>query len=346
MGRESIFASTFRALFIAFGALIGIFLAIFIALLTISALSDSVDMPTKSSLTVSADANGKRKLLVSSTPVILRMDLHGVIGEFSLTEEKWNTMLLDSREGTLDKDRVKGIVLHINTPGGLATDSSAIYRLLKAYKEKYHVPIYAYVDGICASGGMYIASAADKIYSSSDSIIGSVGVRMGPAFNVSDVMATIGVKALTLTEGKDKDLLNPFRPWKEGEEGPLKDIMAKEYEQFVDVVAAARPRLSRDELVNTYGARVYVAPDAQTLGYIDLAESSYTDCLKALVAAAGIEENHEYQVIAISPSFSFFRDMMQSQSGLLKGKIQHIFPIGPGISSEMSGKLLFLYQPT
>ncbi len=345
MGRESIFFSTLRALFTAFGALIGVFLAIFVAIFTLSSLSDGVDTPDKSTLTVSADANGKRKLLTSTAPVILRVNLHGVIGELNLTEEKFTNMLLDSREGALDKDRVKGILLHINSPGGLATDSSAIYHVLKEYKEKYQVPLYAYVDGLCASGGMYIACAADKIYATNDSIIGSVGVRMGPAFNVSKVMDTIGVDALTLTEGKDKDLLNPFRPWKEGEEAPLKDIMAKEYEQFVDVVTAARPQLSRDELLNTYGARVYVSGEAQTLGYIDFADSSYNECLKSLVEASGIGEGKDYQVIAISPASSIFHDLTQGGANLLKGKIEHIFPIGPGISSEMSGKVLFLHQP-
>ena len=67
-------------------------------------------------------------------------------------------------------------------PGGAADDSVGIYRALCEYKKKYNVPIYAFVDGLCASGGMYIACAADKIYATPSSVIGSVGVIMGPLF--------------------------------------------------------------------------------------------------------------------------------------------------------------------
>ena len=219
--RESILKSTIRALFVSFAVLIGLILAVLVTILSVSTLMNNVSLPDKGTLTVSADAHGNRKLLTSSSPVILRIDIHGVIGDIDLNEKKITNLLYDSREGVLTGNRVKGILLHINSPGGLATDSSAIYHLLMDYKQKYHVPIYAYVDGLCASGGMYIACAADQIYATSDSVIGSVGVRLGPTFNVSQTMDKMGISALTLTEGKFKDALNPFRPWKECRRRPV-----------------------------------------------------------------------------------------------------------------------------
>lgn len=342
--RESIFKSTLRALFSAFAIVFGVILAIVVVVMGIGSLSDTVNLPKTSEMTVSADAEGGRTLLSSSVPVILRIDIDGVIGIDDLTESKFVDMLYDSQEGVL-KDRVKGIILNVNTPGGLATDSSAIYSLFKAYKEKHKVPIFAYVDGMCASGGMYIVCAADRVYSMGESIIGSVGVRLGPVFNVSQTMDKVGIQSLTLTEGKNKDALNPFRPWKEGEDEALKKVMAASYEQFVNIVTAARPKISRESLINDYGAAIYIAEEAEKLGYIDVANSSYISCLSDLVHSAGIENGTQYQVIKLAPHFSVVEQLTKSQTGLMKGKIEHVFPIGPGMTSEMSGKLLYLYQP-
>lgn len=343
--RESIFAALFRSLFKALGMVLGIFIAIIVVIIALNALSDNVDLPKKSQLTVGADTNGARKLLGKTAPVILRININGVIGVNDLTGDKFANMLYDSREDDLAHDRVKGIFLQINSPGGLATDSSDIYNLLKAYKQKYNVPIYAFVDGMCASGGMYIACAADRIYSTSDSIIGSVGVRLGPAFNFSQAMDKVGISSLTLTEGKNKDALNPFRPWKEGEDAALRDVMAKSYDQFVAVVTTARKGISRSDLVDNYGAQIYIATDAEKNGYIDFSNSDYNTCLAALVEAAGIHKEIEYQVLLIEPHFSLVENLSKSQNTLLKGKIEHVLAPAPGIAPEMSGKLLYLYSP-
>ena len=341
--RESIFVSIIRTFCVTFAAVIGFFVAIFVGAIAIGSLSDSVTTPDKSELTLSADSEGHRSLLTETAPVVLRINISGVIGELDLTTQKIENMLLDSRKGVLKKDRVKAILLYINTPGGTAIDSSGIYRALKTYKEKYHIPIYTYVDGFCASGGMYIASASDKIYASSDSVIGSIGVILGPAFNVVDAMEKIGVKALTLTEGTDKDTLNPFRPWKAGEEASLKLITAGLYEQFVDAVAQARPLLTKDKLINEYGAKIFLAEEAVSIGYIDNWNTSYNQALTELTTAAGIKE--KYQVLQIAPPRSILSEIAQGSSTILRGKVHHTFPIAPNINSDMSGKFLYLYQP-
>lgn len=343
--RESIFVSAFRALFTAFGVIIGIILAIFVAVLGIGLISNNVSIPDKSTLTVSADTNGERKLLPSTAPVILRIDVHGIIGQGNGSSKYFSDMLLDSQAGVLEKHRVKGILLHMNTPGGYATDSADIYRMILDYKKKYNVPVYTYVDGLCASGGMYIAAASDKIFATEDSVIGSVGIRMGPTFNVVQAMDKLGIQALTLTEGKDKDMLNPFRPWKEDESATLQKILVAEYEQFVNVVAAARPKLTRDKLVSEFGAHVFVAKQAEELGYIDRSGSDYNSALKELTAAAGIKDDEKYQVLLIEPYQSALKSLAQSRETLLTGKIKHVFPLGPYMTTEMSGKLLYLYQP-
>jgi protease-4 len=343
--RESVFVSAVRSFCTCFAALLGFSVALIAIILVIALFSNTVTSPDKSTLVVAADANGKREVLPESAPVILRINFHGQIGVGDLSADKIENLLLDSREDLLENNRVKAVLLHMNTPGGLATDSDIIYRALMNYKKKYNVPIYAYVDGICASGGVYITSAADKIYADASSIIGSVGVLLGPTFNVSEVMGKVGVQSLTLTEGKDKDMLNPFRPWKEGEDQSLRTVMAALYERFVDIVAKARPQLSKEKLRNEYGAQVYVAPEAQRLGYIDEGDAEYHTALADLVKAAGIDEKTSYQVVQLKVPFGVLSALVQGKSPLLTGKITHTFQWGAHQNSEMSGKFLYLYNP-
>src|SRR5690606_22323692 len=115
----------------------------------------------------------------------LQINVHGVIGDAKsgIDTKMAQNILLDSRTGDFKNERGKGILLHMNTPGGTVVDSDNIYRMLKTYKERYKVPVFAFVDGLCASGGMYISCAADKVYAGPASIIGSVGVIIGPFFN-------------------------------------------------------------------------------------------------------------------------------------------------------------------
>ncbi len=299
-------------------------------------------LPPKAELTIAEDASGQRELLSPSTPVIVKLDIRGVIGLEDLTTPVFEALLLDSREGLLGSQRVKGIFLHIDTPGGTVTDSDGIYRALLAYKAKYNVPIYGFIDGLCASGGMYIACACDKIFATSSSIVGSVGVLMGPNFNVADTMERYGVKSMTITEGKDKDMLNPFRPWVPGEDVSVRNCIRFSYEQFVHIVTTARPMLDKQKLVDEYGAQIYPAPQSAVLGYIDQGESSYVEALKDLVVQAGIGEEEPYQVICLKAPHNFFEQLIKGKGTLLEGKMIHRVEMGP-ISEKLKGKLLYLY---
>ena len=343
--KESVFISTVRAFFKTFAVILGIGLALFVIILGLSSVSSTVEMPDKSKLTLQPDANWKQQMLPHTTPVILRINVTGIIGTGDLKTEKFKQMLIDSREGVLAKNRVKGILLYVNSPGGSAVDSAGIHNLLMTYKEKYKVPVYAFVEGLCASGGMYISSSADQIYATPDSTIGSVGVRLGPIFNVADAMDKVGISSLTLTEGINKDALNPFRTLKPGEADAIKAVIAGDYEQFIEAVVSARPRLSKEKLIKEYGANVFISKTAQEYGYIDNGDATYDDTLKALVTKVGIDEKTEYQVLQIEPYQSIFRDLAENKSSLLRGKLKHVFPTGNFTDTEMSGQLLYLYQP-
>ena len=342
---ESIFVSGVRSFCKAFAVIIGAGIAtILVVFLGAMMLSKPDIMPPKSDMTILPDAMGARDLLGPEAPVILSLDITGVIGQGSLTTEKVKNILLDSREGILSHGRVKGILLYMNTPGGTVIDSDGIYRLLKEYKEKYNTPIYAFVDGLCASGGMYISSAADKIFATEPSVIGSVGVILGPSFNFFDAMGKIGVKANTITQGKDKDMLSPFRPWVAGEDQSLVNITKSLYDNFVNIVTAARKNLNKQNLVDTFGAQVFVAKTAQEYGYIDVASASYDMALKELCSKAQITEEQKYQVIRLDTPHSLLSDLVQNKTPLLTGKITHEINIS-GLSPELSGQFLYMYRP-
>jgi protease-4 len=309
-----------------------------------NATAPTTILPEKSEMTLAPDANGSTSMLPESAPVILKLNIQGIIGLNSLTADQFRTLLYDSRD-SIGQNRIQAIFLSIDTPGGSAIDSEGIYQALMEYKQKYHTPIFAFVEGLCASGGMYVACAADKIYATSGSIIGSVGVILGRSFfNFYDLMTTLGIKSLTISQGKDKDMLNPYRPWKEGEDCSLINLTKESYDQFVTIVANSRPNMDKNKLVDVYGAQVYLAPTAQELGYIDVANSSYSQAMQDLVSAASIGTKN-YQVIELSRPRSLVSFLTQNSFDLLSGKMRHEMELGPAAKSEFHGKLLYLYQP-
>lgn len=320
---ESVFMGSLRAFFVAlFGVLGAVVALVAIFFLLYGIFSTAEEQTFSSDVKILPDAKGNRKKLGSSKPILLQITLDGQIGSDKLTGKNIEEILLDSREDAFETDRVKGILLVINSPGGGVNDSDIIYRHLKAYKARYNVPIYTYVDGLCASGGYYIACASDQIFASDVSLVGSIGVLSWPPFmNVVDALEKIGVNAVTVTAGKGKDEMNPFRPWKEGEQDHYQTLMNYYYKQFVGIVTENRP-VDQDNLEQTLGAKVFPAPIALENGLIDVSNASRSDALAALAEAAGIEGS--YQVVGFE-SKSWWKKMLkeESNSPLITGKIKH-----------------------
>jgi protease IV len=337
---ESIFKGLFRSLFKTIGAIVGLAIGLGVVFFIAIFFSGASSPSPKTITTILTDGEGNRDLLPTNTPAILYINFHGVIGVNNLTKEKIRELLFQSRLGLLEKDRVKAVVLDINSPGGTVVDATSIHDQLLHYKATYKVPIYAYVDGLCASGGMYIASAADKIYATAPSIIGSVGVIVGPFFNFSEAMSTHGIEANTLTAGKDKDELNPFRPWKCNEGDALKTITEGMYEQFVTAVCNARPMLSKEKLINVYGSNVFLAQEAQNLGYIDIAEADYAKTLTDLVQVLQIKG--KYQVIELAHEHSFF-DKFSPKN--FAQEMLNILGVPISMRDPLKGRPLYLYEP-
>lgn len=342
--QPSIFTSSIRSFLIGMFAtlgvgigLIGIF-AFFASAMEVS--EGKMDTETYYEPKIAANSQNVRKKLPNSSPVILKIDISGVIGTEKLCMAGLRQLLIESREGSLKDNRVKAVLVKISTPGGTAVDSDGIYRALLAYKNQYKTPIYAYVDGGCLSGGMYIAAACDKIYATPVSIIGSIGTVSGPFFNVAQTLEKIGTEAKTLTQGEGKDPLNPFRPWKEGEAKEIEDVMHALYKHFVAVVANARPKLSAPKIENDLGARFFPTQEALELGLIDGQLSSEAEALDLLAKEAELDPENT-QVVEMEQKL-WFTNLFRNSSDLLRGKVTHQIELSPKIIGGPLEHFMFL----
>jgi protease-4 len=133
-----------------------------------------------------------------------------------------------------------GVILRINSPGGSPVQAGIIndeiQRLRLAYPQK---PLYVVVDEMCASGGYYIAAAADRIYVNKASIVGSIGVLMD-GFGFTGLMDKVGVERRLLTAGENKGFLDPFSPVQPKQVDYARTMVAEIHQQFIDVVRKGR----------------------------------------------------------------------------------------------------------
>ena len=139
------------------------------------------------------------------------------------------------------KDKnTQGVVLRINSPGGSPVQAGIIYDEIRRLRGIYpNVPMYAVVEDICASGGYYVAAAADKIYVDKASIIGSIGVIMD-GWGFTGTMEKLGVERRALTSGENKAFLDPFSPVDDKQKRHAQSMLDEIHKQFIDVVRKGR----------------------------------------------------------------------------------------------------------
>lgn len=325
-------------------SIIGLALGAIIVIAGFSALFSSPnETPRSTTLRVLPNDQWEIARFSPDAPTILKLNINGIIGIDNLRKEQIFQQLIESQDGELKPGQVKGILICINTPGGTADDSDAIYRMVSEYKKRYKVPVTAYIEGLCASGGTFIACAADKIYASEDSLVGHVGVLLSPPFfNFSKFMDRLGIESKTFYAGKDKDDMNPFRAWREGEGQNFERLVSFMYDRFKSVVAQNRPKLTVDVLTEE-GAQIYPAPQALELGYIDERANSLDDVLKTFATELNIYE--EYQFVELE-QHDFFQDLFGSKTNMIFGTNNEVRIRFPGdIHPDLYGKPLYMYQP-
>jgi len=173
-------------------------------------------------------ADGKHSALINVRGVI------NATGDASA--EKINGAL----QSAFEDKRTAGVILRINSPGGSPVQSGIVYDEIRRLRAKYSdIPLYVVVEDLCASGGYYIASAADKIFVDKASVVGSIGVLMD-GFGFTGTMERLGVERRLLTAGDNKGFLDPFSPQDESQKEHAQLLLREIHQQFVDVVRQGR----------------------------------------------------------------------------------------------------------
>ncbi len=204
----------------------------------------------------------KAKIAKNHTALV---ELEGVIadGESSSADN-----IVSALRSAFEDVKTKGVILRINSPGGTPVQAGYIYDEILRLREKYpDTPLYAVVSDMAASGGYYVASAADEIYVSNSSIVGSIGVRMD-SFGVVDAMEKLGIESRTLTAGENKALLDPFTPVNEKAMKHLQSMIDEIHQQFIDAVKKGRgDRLK--EIDDLYSGLIWTGSEALEFGLVD-----------------------------------------------------------------------------
>jgi protease-4 len=171
------------------------------------------------------------------------IELNGVIGE---KEEVNAKDFFESIRRAYESSGTKGIILKINSPGGSPVQAGMINDEIKRQKLLHpKIPVYAVVEDICASGGYYIAVAADEIYVDKASIVGSIGVLMD-GFGFTDTMKKIGVERRLMTAGSNKAMLDPFSPLNPKQQAFVQEMLNEVHDQFIHVVKQGRGSRLKD----------------------------------------------------------------------------------------------------
>lgn len=148
--------------------------------------------------------------------------------------------LIAALDAAFEEKNAVAVVLRINSPGGSPVQAGMINDEIRRLRAKYpDKPLYAVVEDMCASGGYFVAVAADKIYVNKASIVGSIGVLMD-GFGFNGVMDKVGVERRLLTAGENKGFLDPFSPQVERHKAHAQTLLNEIHQQFIDVVKAGR----------------------------------------------------------------------------------------------------------
>jgi signal peptide peptidase SppA len=153
-------------------------------------------------------------------------------------------------EAAFRRGRPKAIALAINSPGGSPAQSSLIAARIRRLAEEKSVPVHAFVEDVAASGGYWLATAADRIHVDANSIVGSIGV-ISASFGFHELLARNGVERRVHTAGEDKSLLDPFRPERAEDVERLKRLQSVIHENFIEQVKSRRGERLRGERLFT-----------------------------------------------------------------------------------------------
>ncbi len=238
---------------------------------------------------------------------VVQIEAFGIISlqkqsEFFSAGKSFTEKILEQIEAAENDSKVKAILLVVDSPGGGVTASDMIYERLKKFKESGDGDrkVVTLMRGLAASGGYYISSASDKIVAMKTTITGSIGVILS-ALNIKELGDKIGLKAVTITSGNQKDMLNPFKDVSQESTNILQRIVNNLQSKFLGIVVNSR-NLNEMQTKAISNGRIFSADEALSLNLIDKIGDN-DSAIELVKELTGLEK---VKVIRYKQSLSFF----------------------------------------
>ncbi|MDC0861274.1 S49 family peptidase [Alphaproteobacteria bacterium] len=205
--------------------------------------------------------------MFTNNKTIISIDLKGVIA--SGARAQLNNDALNSVFLKLEKTKCDAISININSPGGSPVQSSLIGSKIRSIALKKKIKVYAFVEDVAASGGYWLACAADKIYADHNSILGSIGVISG-GFGFTGLIKKLGIERRIFTAGQNKSFLDPFSPVNKSDLSKLKKIQTKIHYNFINWVKLSRgKKIKSSDEKEIFSGSFWLSQEAKDLGLID-----------------------------------------------------------------------------
>ncbi len=193
------------------------------------------------------------------------VDVKGVIADDSDANAD---RIVSGLRAAFEAASARGVIVRINSPGGSPVQAGYINDEIKRLKKMHpDKPVYAVIEDICASGGYYIAVAADAIYADKASLVGSIGVLMN-GFGFTGTMEKLGVERRLITAGENKGFLDPFSPLQKAHVEHMRRVLKTTHQQFIRVVQEGRgDRLADDDRI--FSGLIWTGEQGLELGLVD-----------------------------------------------------------------------------
>lgn len=317
----------------------------------------SVGDKTMGNYPLSPSTEKKEYKLVRGTATsmnrLLMLPIHGIILDdksssnpitFFAQTYTFGSEVKSELERAEKDETVKGILLHINSPGGTVTGSKIISDAVQKYQKVTGKPVYAYISAQGLSGGYWSAASADYVIANEGSFVGSIGVILGPFKQYKQVISESegsfsistkeNIETNYITAGKFKDTGNPYREMTEEEKKHWQSLVDDGYTMFTNHIAQRRA-ISTQQLKDNIKALPYDAQTGKDLRLIDLVGSE-DEAIKELLRKAQLMSN-DYQLIQPKVTFSVLSELLGAVSQAARPHAR--------AACDLCGKPLFLYDP-
>ena len=223
--------------------------------------------------------------------------------------------VVDALQAAFEDKGTAGVILDINSPGGSPVQAGMINDEIRRLRKKFpDIPLYVVVEDVCASGGYYVAAAADAIYVDKASIVGSIGVLMD-GFGFTGAMDKLGIERRLLTAGENKGFLDPFSPQNAQHKAHAQQMLAEIHQQFIQVVREGRGNRLK-ETPDMFSGLMWSGAKSIELGLAD-DFGSVSSVAREVIKAEDIRDYTVHQNFAEKLAKQFGADVAEGAASFL-----------------------------